>query len=190
MSSNETRRLSSVRTNEVVMVRGSNAEIIIDGSVYSGAKVVAQGSNATIKIKGYIWDATVLAQGSNATIEYCGADSRAKIKAQGSNSEVIDKSVIPEYDFADEAPVSPRPPRPPKPPKPPRPPRSQMPSSAKRGVYVDRWKGSSISYENGTLKLDGQEVLSGVKPSDVPPSAPHGTLSVQKSQRPRESWGT
>lgn len=60
--------------------------------VGEGAIVIAQGSNATVKIGGYVSArARVIAQGSNATVTHYGRDPSAQVTAQGSNSKVKDK---------------------------------------------------------------------------------------------------
>lgn len=168
--SNQTIRLDRVLGTDVVFIQGSNGEVKIAGDV--DGRITVQGSNAEVVIGGKILaNAIVVLQGSNATLKHHGREEGARVTMQGSNAEEIDKSTR----------SGPKPP----------PDRSWLEFGAKRGIYVSHVTADrSVSYKNGTLMVDGQEVVSGVKPSDVPPDAPHGTLSVQKSQRPRELWGT
>lgn len=81
--------VGEVLAGQKLIAQGSNASILVRGDVHSRAVLIAQGSNASIIIRGRVGELVrVTAQGSNAEVIYCQAAASAKVVAQGSNARV------------------------------------------------------------------------------------------------------
>lgn len=81
--------VGEVLAGQKLIAQGSNASILVRGDVHSRAVLIAQGSNASIIIRGRVGEQVrVTAQGSNAEVIYRQAAASAKVVAQGSNARV------------------------------------------------------------------------------------------------------
>lgn len=190
----------SVAPGEKLIAQGGASSIIVNGDVGEGAELIAQGGSAKIVVKGHVGaHAHLTAQGGSSMVKVASKHVTAKCVAQGGGSKVIIGKVtdVPEADdwrekMRKKEQIFREGPRPPKPPRMPQFPRYPGMFST---TYVDDFKvtGSvgSVVIKNGEIWVDGEKVNKGtVKAADVPPTEPEGTITVQKSQRPRELWGT
>lgn len=89
--SNQEIRLDILPAGERVMIQGSNGFVKIKGDV--GGTIIVRGSNGMVKIGGIIRQgARVTVQGSNPVLKHHGMESGATVVVQGSNAEEIDLS--------------------------------------------------------------------------------------------------
>lgn len=194
MSSMTTMRRDSVSPGERLKLSGSMNKILIEGDVGKDAWVVVSGSMGEIRVGGYIHEgATVIVDGSMGKIFHNGKHRTATVEARGSMGTVNQMQTVGRDT------IYPRPPKPSRPPTPPRLPR--FPNIFDSGLYSSSssetvevssvGKGHSVSIIDGQIFIDGEPVSKKVTADEVPPTeAEHGTVTVQKSHRPREQWGT
>lgn len=140
--SNQEILLDILPAGERVMIQGSNGFVKIKGDV--GGTIIVQGSNGMVKIGGIIRQgARVTIQGSNPLLKHHGMESGATVVVQGSNAKEIGPKDPP-----------------------------------------DR-SGLEFGTSWGSMKKDlgGRNATSQYYVSSR-------VLQVQKSHRPREQWGT
>lgn len=165
----QTKHLNAVGPGERVKIDGSMGRIIIDGDVGERAHVFINGSMGLIQIGGYIHaGARVYIRGSMGKIYHDGAHETASVEVDGSMGQVLGPGV-----------------------KKPKPPADKSGlgfsggffSTSEDRVVVSGFKGNSLKIANGEIWVDGEKV----EPEEA---EDHNEVTIQKSARPREQWGT
>lgn len=172
-------RRGALHPGERLVIKGGMANVDINGGLGKGAQLIVSGGMNEVTIHGYLdVDSLVRVSGGMNTVRYSGKHPTARVEDRGGMNEVTDttggrkdppdRSGLEFSEFSIIGSRPPRPPRPPKPPKPPRPPR--LPGLDPRGdaAIWSLWSSEET----------------------YPVEENHDTVTIQKSNRPRELWGT